>query len=180
MPEKGPCRADEIAVAAWTQHMRWEAGRCATYLNKEAILLRTVSQTFRKYGSVIEIFLLTDLIIASRQIFQFHHCRLQARYEEKGRDKKQRPNPWSTSVIHGRKCFDNNSFGILSKNPVFWYSFIHLKMTGKTHLGLRLISFNGWHDYMQAVSNIWPRTSRSCQTCCHQFWNSSNNSQRVS
>ena len=126
--------------------MRWEAGRCATYLNKEAILLRTVSQTFRKYGSVIGIFLLTDLIIASRQIFQFHHCRLQARYEEKGRDKKQRPNPWSTSVIHGRKCFDNNSFGILSKNPVFWYSFIHLKMTGKTHLGLRLIGYFSMND----------------------------------
>ena len=138
--------------------MRWEADRCATYLHKEAILLRTVSQIFSKYGSVIGIFLLTGLYLAFRQIVQFHHHRLQARYEETGRDKKETTNLWSAIVIHGRKCSEYNSFGNLSKIPVFWYSFLHLKMTGKTHLGLRLIGYLSMDDMI---------TCRLCLTFDH-------------
>ena len=134
LPEKGPSRTDETAVSSWTQQIRWEAGWCATYLSRVAILIETFnivlskdSGSHRFYFSPIIRFNTSRM----RVYFMFEVISSVAVTDalwRKGPGLILRSNPGCTSVIYGRIWSQKDSRSLIPENRFFGWNFYPMKM----------------------------------------------------
>ena len=181
LPEKGLSRADETAVSASTQQIRWEAGWCATYLSRVAILIETFnivlskdSGSHRFYFSPIIRFNTSRM----RVYFMFEVISSVAVTDalwRKGPGLILRPNPGCTSVIYGRIWSQKGSRSLIPENRFFRWNFYLMKMMNSMPLlTCTLDSFPGMTELHAGYDSYLYQDTPSCSNCGQSLWNNSN------
>ena len=133
LPEKGLSHTDQTAVSSWTQQIRWEAGWCATYLPRGAILIETFNKVLSKdMGSHRFYFWPFICFNTSRMrvYFMFEvisSVSVTDALWRKGPGLILRPNPGCTSVIYGRIWSQKDSRSLIPKKRDFGWNFYLMK-----------------------------------------------------
>ena len=133
-PEKGLSHTDQTAVSSWTQQIRWEAGWCATYLPRGAILIETFNKVLSKDSGSHRFYFWPIICFNTsrmRVYFMFEVVSsvvVKDAIWRKGPGLILRPNPGCTSVIHGRIWSQKDSRSLIPENRFFGWNFYPMKM----------------------------------------------------
>ena len=180
-PEKGLSHTDQTAVSSWTQQIRWEAGWCATYLPRGAILIETFNKVLSKDSGSHRFYFWPIICFNTsrmRVYFMFEVVSsvvVKDAIWRKGPGLILRPNPGCTSVIHGRIWSQKDSRSLIPENRFFGWNFYPMKMMNSmSFLTCTPDSFPEWQNYTQAMIPICTRTPPSCSTCGQSLSNNSN------
>ena len=177
-PEKGLSHTDQTAVSSWTQQIRWEAGWCATYLPRGAILIETFNKVLSK-DSGSHRFYFWPIIC-----FNTSRMRVYFMFEVVS----------SVVVKEGkvRGWFWDQTLGVLLSfmeeyevKKILGALFLKIGFSDETSipwkwwtqclfwLAHRIVS-QEWQNYTQAMIPICTRTPPSCSTCGQSLSNNSN------
>ena len=180
-PEKGLSHTDQTAVSSWTQQIRWEAGWCATYLPRGAILIETFNKVLSKDSGSHRFYFWPIICFNTsrmRVYFMFEVVSsvvVKDAIWRKGPGLILRPNPGCTSVIHGRIWSQKDSRSLIPENRFFGWNFYPMKMMNSmSFLTCTPDSFPGMTELHAGYDSYLYQDTPSCSNCGQSLWNNSN------